>query len=60
MRRLKRFKADEAHQGVAVDAEHFYAITNAAIGKYRKDTGERVGGWKDDQRTVTSSISTPD
>ena len=41
----KRFKADEAHQGVAVDAEHFYAITNAAIGKYRKDTGERVGGW---------------
>jgi hypothetical protein len=44
---LKRFKADEAHQGVAVDAEHFYAITNAAIGKYRKDTGERVGTWKD-------------
>ncbi len=42
---LKRFKADEAHQGVAVDAEHFYAITNAAIGKYRKDTGQRVGGW---------------
>lgn len=44
---LKRFKADEAHQGVAVDAEHFFAITNAAIGKYRKDTGERVGGWKE-------------
>jgi len=43
---VKRFKADEAHQGVAVDAEHFYAITNAAIGKYRKVTGERVGGWK--------------
>lgn len=44
---MKRFKADEAHQGVAVDAAHFYAITNTAIGKYRKDTGERVGGWKD-------------
>ena len=44
---LKRFKADEAHQGVAVDGEHFYAITNAAIGKYRKDSGERVGGWKE-------------
>ena len=43
----KRFKADEAHQGVAVDAEHFFAITNAAIGKYRKDTGERVCGWKE-------------
>ena len=44
---LKRLKAEEAHQGVAVDAEHFYAITNAAIGKYRKDSGERVAGWKD-------------
>ena len=44
---LKRFKAEEAHQGVAVDDEHFYAITNAAIGKYRKDSGERVGGWKE-------------
>ncbi|MFO1485634.1 MAG: DUF1080 domain-containing protein [Verrucomicrobiaceae bacterium] len=47
---LKRFKADEAHQGVAVDGEHFYAITNAAIGKYRKDTGERVGGWKETKK----------
>jgi len=42
---LRRFKASEAHQGVAVDAEHFYAITNHEIGKYRKDTGERVAGW---------------
>ena len=45
---LKRLKAEEAHQGVAVDAEHFYAITNAAIGKYRKGSGERAAGWKDD------------
>ena len=45
---LRRFRAEEAHQGVAVDAWHFYAITNAAIGKYRKDTGERVGGWKEE------------
>lgn len=44
---LKRFKTEEARQGVAVDNAHFYAITNAAIGKYRKDTGERVGGWKE-------------
>src|SRR6478735_4412757 len=42
---LRRFKAAEANQGVAVDAEFFYAITNHAIGKYRKDTGERVAGW---------------
>ncbi len=44
---LKRFKAEEAHQGVTVDDAYFYAITNAAIGKYRKDTGERVGVWKE-------------
>ncbi len=44
---LKRFAADEARQGVAVDAEFFYAITNEAIGKYRKTTGEKVGEWKD-------------
>jgi hypothetical protein len=43
---LRHFKADEANQGVAVDATHFYAITNHAIGKYRKDNGERVAGWE--------------
>lgn len=42
---LRRFKAAEAYQGVAVDEQHFYAITNHAIGKYRKDTGERVATW---------------
>ncbi|MBB5033997.1 3-keto-disaccharide hydrolase [Prosthecobacter vanneervenii] len=46
---LKRFKAEEAHQGVAVDDTHFYAITNSAIGKYRKDNGERVGGWQEEK-----------
>lgn len=44
---LKRIQAEEAHQGVAVDEQHVYAITNAAIGKYRKDTGERVAGWQE-------------
>ncbi len=44
---LHRFKAPEARQGVAVDDEFFYAIANRAIGKYRIDTGERVGGWQD-------------
>lgn len=42
---LRRFEVKEANQGVAVDAEFFYAIDNHAIGKYRKSTGERVGGW---------------
>lgn len=43
---LRRFKAPEARQGVAVDGEHFYAINNHAIGKYRKDTGARVSRWE--------------
>jgi hypothetical protein len=42
---LRRFKAAEANQGVAVDAEFFYAIDNHALGKYRKDSGARVAGW---------------
>jgi hypothetical protein len=43
---LRRFKAPEAGQGVAVDREFFYAINNHTIGKYRKDTGERMAGWE--------------
>ncbi len=43
---LRRFPAAEAFQGAAVDGEHFYAIANRAIGKYRKDTGERVASWE--------------
>jgi outer membrane protein assembly factor BamB len=42
---LRRHAAPEAHQGVAVDGDHFYAITNRGIGKYRKSDGGRVGGW---------------
>jgi hypothetical protein len=43
---LRRFKAPEAGQGVAVDREFFYAINNHTLGKYRKDTGVRVAGWE--------------
>src|SRR6188508_1852093 len=43
---LRRFKAPEAGQGVVVDREFFYAINNHTLGKYRKDTGERVAGWE--------------
>jgi outer membrane protein assembly factor BamB len=42
---MRRFKAPEAGQGVAVDREFFYAINNHAVGKYRKATGERVAQW---------------
>ena len=45
LQELRRFKAAEARQAVAVDAHHFYAIDNRAIGKYDKRTGERVGGY---------------
>jgi hypothetical protein len=47
-REVGRFKADEAHQGVAVDGAHFYAVTNSEIGKYSKTTGKKVGMWKGD------------
>lgn len=43
---LRRFPAAEAKQGVAVDDEFFYAIDNFKVGKYRKDSGERVDGWE--------------
>lgn len=42
---IRRIPAGEAGQGVASDGEHLYAITNRAIGKYRKDTGEKVASW---------------
>lgn len=44
-RELGAFPASEARQGVAVDSEHVYAITNGAIGKYDKHTGEAVAVW---------------
>ena len=43
---VRTWKAAEANQGVAVDAEHFYAIDDRAIGKYEKATGRKVGEWK--------------
>lgn len=43
---IRRIPAPEARQGVAVDDEYLYVISNHALGKYRKTTGERVGGWE--------------
>lgn len=42
---LRRLPAAEANQGVAVDADHYYAIADAALGKYRKSDGARVARW---------------
>lgn len=44
---LKRFTAAEANQGVVADDQFLYVISNVEIGKYRKDTFERVAGWKE-------------
>jgi hypothetical protein len=42
--------AEEARQGVAVDARYFYAISNNVIGKYDKKTGKRVAQWEGEGR----------
>ena len=39
---LEGFAAPEALQGAAVDDEHFYAIANRTIAKYRKSNGARL------------------
>ncbi|MGL4232552.1 MAG: cycloisomerase [Casimicrobium sp.] len=40
---VAKFTIDEARQGVGVDKEFFYAVTNQAIGKYNKKTGAAAG-----------------
>ena len=44
---VRRYKASEATQAVAVDGSFFYAIGSAAIGKYDLTTGERAAAWQD-------------
>jgi hypothetical protein len=43
---LEKRVIPEANQGIAVDAEHYYAIDNQAIAKYRKGTGDLVAKWE--------------
>ncbi len=43
---LNRFDAPEARQGVAVDADYFYPITNVGVAKYTKSTGTLVKRWE--------------
>ena len=42
---LRRYPALEASQGVAVDAEFVYGVSNSTIAKYHKRSGERVALW---------------
>ncbi|MEY3394344.1 MAG: hypothetical protein RL346_580 [Verrucomicrobiota bacterium] len=36
----------KASQGVAVDAKHFYAISNRTITKHEKKTGAKIAAWE--------------
>jgi len=45
-REIGRWPAAEALQGVAVGEDEFYAVVNFAIGKYDKQTGEKILGWR--------------
>jgi hypothetical protein len=45
-REIRRFDAPEARQGIAVDAEHFFVITNTVLAKYDKTTGKLVKRWE--------------
>lgn len=49
---LRRWPAPEARQGVAVDAEHFYAVVNSRIGKYRKSDGVKIAEWIGDRIAI--------
>ncbi len=46
---IRRYPAPEARQGVAVDAQYIYAVSNWTIAKYDKRTGERVAIWEGDK-----------
>ena len=42
---IAAFDVPEAGQGVAVDAQFFYAVDNTTIAKYDKKTGARIKAW---------------
>src|SRR5688572_20053527 len=50
LEQIAEFTVPEANQGVGVDARHFYAVDNYAIGKYDKKSGKLVKKWQGDKR----------
>jgi hypothetical protein len=42
---MQQFDANNARQGVAVDAGHFYAVNNFEISKHDKSTGKAIAQW---------------
>lgn len=57
LREIASFPAEEAHQGVAVYDQHFFAITNSAVGKYELSTGKRVARWKSTQEVSLKHLN---
>ena len=49
LEQIAEFTVPEANQGVGVDARHFYAVDNYAIGTYDKKTGKLVKKWEGPQ-----------
>ena len=45
LREVRHFSVPQAHQGVAVDEDFVYAVTNRSIGKYTKHAGKLVKVW---------------
>lgn len=56
-RLVRTYDAPEARQGVAVDARYFYAVVNTVIGKYDKDTGERLARWAGPRGGLVSHLN---
>jgi hypothetical protein len=50
LQQIGEFVIPEANQGVGVDARHFYAVDNQAIGKYDKTTGKLIKKWQGDRK----------
>ena len=44
--KVLEFRAPEARQGIAVDANYIYVVGTQEIGKYNKETRELVAEWK--------------
>jgi len=57
VRELAHFAASEAHQGVAVDDKHFYAVTNRAVGKYELATGKKLAEWKSSEQIPLTHLN---
>ena len=43
---IRRYTVPEARQGVCVDAEFFWAVSNYALAKYRRADGTRLATWE--------------